>query len=154
MLAQANIARTLAPMDDPIMQDFANALDEINQLAEKTEGFIWRMQDESGNSTNIKIFEDDMLLINMSVWKDADSLFEYTYKSDHVKFFRRKREWFDKLDSMHMVLWWVEHDKIPTPQEARERLDYLNEHGVTPYAFTFKQRFTVDEMLVYKPEAV
>lgn len=99
-LAQANIARALASMDDPIMQDFANALDEINQLAEKTEGFIWRMQDETGNSTNIKIFEDGMLLINMSVWEDADSLFGYTYKSDHVKFFRRKREWFDRSEDV------------------------------------------------------
>lgn len=152
VLAQVNIARALAPMDDAIMQDFANGLEEINQLAENTPGFVWRLQDESGDATSIHVYEDNMLLINMSVWEDADSLFQYTYYSDHVKFFRRRGEWFENLERPHMVLWWVKANEMPTPYDAKDRLAYFTEHGATPHAFTFKKRFSIEEMLQYLSE--
>lgn len=141
VLAEANIARLRAPLDDPSLADFVNNLDRINQLAEDSPGFIWRLQTEDGNATALRVFDDDQIIVNLSVWENRDSLFAYVYKSEHVEFFRRRREWFEKLDTPIVVMWWIPADHRPTPAEAKERLDYLQQHGPTPYAFTFKERF-------------
>lgn len=149
-LAQVNIAKMLAPIDDPIMADFVNNLDRINAIADRSEGFIWRLKGDENNATAIKAFEDDTLIINMSVWADIDALFQFTYKSNHIEVFKRKKEWFSKLKDMHMAFWYVDEGHLPTPEEARERLDYINQNGATPYAFTFKRQFSVDDYLKYK----
>lgn len=150
-LAQVNITKMLAPINDPIMADFVNNLDRINAIADQTEGFVWRLQDIENNATAIKAFEDDTLIINMSVWENMESLFQFTYKSDHVEIFSRRKEWFSRIKDMHMVFWFVPVSHIPTPKEARERLEYANKHGTTPYSFTFKDKFTVDDFLKYNP---
>jgi hypothetical protein len=148
-LAQVNIAKMLAPIDDPIMADFVNNLYIINEIADNSEGFVWRLADIENNATAIKAFEDNTLIINMSAWKDMESLFKFTYKSDHVEIFSRRKEWFSVIKDMHMVFWFVPVDYIPSPMEARERLVYVNKHGETPYAFTFKKRFTEDDFTKY-----
>lgn len=140
-LAQVNIAKMKAPIDSPIMADFVNNLDRINALAEKSQGFIWRLKGEENDATAIRVFEDDFLIINMSVWENAELLKDYVYKSLHVEILKRKKEWFEKMDQMHMALWYVEKDQAPTPQEAKERLEYLQTHGETPYAFSFRSKF-------------
>jgi len=140
-LAQLNIAKMLATKEDPIMQDFVNNLDRINSLADKSVGFVWRMIEEIENP-----FNDDSLLINMSVWEDLDSLFSFTYNSDHVQIFKRKKEWFSKIDTMHMVSWYIHKGHLPTLIEAKKRLDYLIVHGETPYAFSFKSKFTPQDL--------
>ena len=149
-LAQVNIAKRLAPMDDPIMQDFVNNLDRINAIADAANGFIWRMQDED-KELGAKIFQDDTLLINMSVWENLESLFNYTYNSGHIEVFKRKKEWFEKMKMIHMAFWYVPAGYEPTFEDAKNRLDYLNTHGDTPYAFSFKSRFTVEDAINYKP---
>lgn len=137
-LAQVNIAKMKAPIDSPIMADFIANLDRINAIAEAHEGFVWRLKGEENNATAIKVFEDKYLIINMSVWKDKKSLSEYVYKSDHKEIYKRKAEWFESMSDMHMALWLVEEGHIPTPEEARERLEYLQKNGETDYAFGFR----------------
>lgn len=66
-LAQLNIARMRAPLDDPIMSGFVDQLDHINSVAEQSPGFVWRLQTETGDATAIRIFDDDHILVNMSV---------------------------------------------------------------------------------------
>lgn len=149
-LAQVNIAERLAPMDDPIMQDFVNNLDRINAIADVSDGFVWRLMDED-KEEGARIFESDKLLINMSVWTDLEALFNYTYNTVHVEIFKRKKEWFSKMKMMHMAFWYVPEGYEPTFQDARDRLDYLNTHGETPYAFTFKSKFSASDALNYKP---
>lgn len=146
-LAQANIGRMLAPIDSEIMSGFANRLDEINALAEASPGFIWRLQTEEGDATALRVFDDDMLIINMSVWESIDALHQYVYYSDHAELFRQRTHWFEKMDTMHMVLWWIPAGHIPTTDEMKAKLDHINAHGPTPRAFTFKQRFSIEEML-------
>lgn len=140
-LAQINIARIIAPMDSPEMADFVNNLDRINTLAEKSPGFVWRLKDDSNNATSIKIFDDDFIIVNMSVWKSIDDLFNYVYKSDHLAFFKRRQEWFHKMTEAYMAMWYVPENQIPSPEEGKERLMYLRKHGDTPHAFTFRKRF-------------
>ena len=103
-LAQINIAKILAPLDHPIMADFVANLDPINALAEESEGFVWRLKEENNNATSIKVFDDDFLIVNMSVWRNADALYEYVYRSNHVEIFKRRKEWFEKMKDMHMAL--------------------------------------------------
>lgn len=148
-LAQVNIAEMLAPIDDPIMADFVNNLDRINELAEKSDGFVWRLKGDEGNATAITVFDNLFLIINMSVWESMQDLFNFTYQSAHVEILKRKKEWFHKMPRMHMAFWYVENGHEPSPSEAKERLYYLQEHGETPYAFSFKSKFTPEEAKNY-----
>lgn len=148
-LAQVNIAKRLAPMDDPIMLDFVNNLDKINAIADSFVGFIWRLKDEDKDEATL-IFKDDTLIINMSVWENLESLFNYTYNSGHIEVFKRKKEWFSKMKMVHMAFWYVPEGYNPTFQDAKDRLDYLNTHGDTPFAFSFKSKFTIEDAGIYK----
>lgn len=149
-LAQVNIARMLAPIDSEVMKDFVANLDDINALAESSEGFVWRLKTNDNNATSIKISEDDFLIVNMSVWKDAESLFNFVYKSNHVEVFKRRKEWFEKMNDMHMALWYTPNNYMPTIEDARERLDYIRINGDTPFAFSFKKRFSPVDFELYK----
>ncbi|MGE0129667.1 MAG: DUF3291 domain-containing protein [Blastocatellales bacterium] len=141
-LAQVNIARMLAPIDDPLMADFVALLEEINALADRSPGFVWRLQAESGNATYIRAYEDDRIIVNLSVWESVEHLKEYVYHSAHAAVMRRRREWFEKFDGPYTALWWVEAGRIPTVGEAKERLDHLRERGESEFAFSFKQIFS------------
>ena len=65
-LAQINVGRIVAPVDDPRIADFIAQLDEVNRLAERSPGFVWRLQSDSGNATDIVYSEDPFMLVNMS----------------------------------------------------------------------------------------
>ena len=149
-LAQVNIAKRLAPMDDPVMQDFIKNVENINTLADLSEGFVWRMKDED-KDLGVLIFGDETLLINISVWKNLESLFNYTYNSEHIKVFKRKKEWFSKMKMAHMAFWYIPMGYKPTFQDAKNRLDYLHKNGTSPYAFTFKDKFSEKNFLNYQP---
>ena len=141
-LAQLNVARALAPMESPVMAGFVARLDEINTLAEKSAGFVWRLKDDTGNATSIRAFDDDLILVNLSMWQDIESLHNYTYRSVHAELFKNKKAWFSAFGKPHLVLWWVPAGHQPTALEAKERLEYLQEHGPTAHAFTFLKRFS------------
>ncbi len=140
-LAQINTAQAKAEMDSDVMQGFVSRLDEINAIADTAAGFVWRLQSDAGDATSIRVFDDPLLLVNMSVWEDVDSLKNYVYKSLHVELIRDREAWFDKITTMHQVLWWVPAEHIPSTQEAKEKLALLNEKGPTADAFTFGRNF-------------
>ena len=140
-LAQLNIGRIKAPVEDPIMDGFMNRLDEINAIADNTPGFVWRLQTEEGNATSIHAFDDPMLLVNMSVWESIEALHEYVYRSDHRELLRSRAAWFERHEGPYQVLWWVPAGHIPTVAEAKERLNMLVEQGPTAQAFTFAKPF-------------
>jgi hypothetical protein len=143
-LAQLNIGRLRAPLDDPAIDDFRNNLARINALAEISPGFVWRLQDEGGDATGIKLFEDDLEIVNLSVWTSVEALADFAYRSDHVQQLRRRREFFEAPTQPIMCLWWIREGTLPTPQEALSRLNHLRTHGPTPTAFTFRHRFDPD----------
>ncbi len=140
LIAQVNIAKMKGPIDSPIMADFVANLEIINALAEIHEGFVWRLKGEGDNATAIKVFDDGFLIINMSVWKNMKSLSDYVYKSMHLEILKRKGEWFEKMDKMHFALWQIEECHIPTPEEAKERLEFLQLNGESDFAFGFKRK--------------
>ena len=140
-LAQLNIAKLKAPLEDPSIFGFVSKLDEVNALADSSPGFVWRLKEESGSAVNISVFDDSFLIVNMSVWNTIEDLKNFVYKSGHVKVYLQKDSWFHNMTDHHMVMWWVEKDKIPDVFEAKARLRYLKKHGPSKYAFTFKEIF-------------
>jgi hypothetical protein len=140
-LAQINIAHAVAPLDDPVMAAFVAQLDAVNAVADVSPGFVWRLQDDSGNATDIQAYADPRVIINMSVWETAEALFDYVYKSDHLSVLRRRKDWFDPARRPALAMWWIEAGQVPSIEDAVARLEHLAEHGSTARAFTFKERF-------------
>lgn len=136
-LAQINIALMKAPLHDPIMAEFANALNEVNAIADQSQGFVWRLKDGDGNATNIRAFDDPQILVNLSVWQNVESLKTYVYQSLHGSFFVRRRAWFEKYPGAHFAMWWIPAGHIPSVEEAKAKLDHLWQHGDSETAFTF-----------------
>ena len=136
-LAQINIGRLKAHIDDPQIADFKDNLDAINALAEGSPGFVWRFTGDGNNATDVQAFDDPLMAINMSVWESVAALGAFVYRSEHVAFMRRRHEWFHETDNF-MALWWTPAGHRPTPQEAIARLATLGGLGPTSEAFTFK----------------
>lgn len=140
-LAQLNIGRMLAPLDDPVMAGFVARLEEINALAERSPGFVWRLQSDEGDATSIRVFEDERIIVNMSVWESIEQLKDYAFRTAHSELLKQRRQWFEKFERAYSVLWWIEAGHIPTVEEAQQRLEHLQQHGETPHAFTFQKLF-------------
>jgi hypothetical protein len=138
-LAQCNIVKLKAPLDSPVVADFVAALDPINALADAAPGFVWRLQSEDGDATSIRVFDDDQILVNMSVWESIEALREYVYRSDHKDVLRQRRQWAERVESAQSAMWWDRAGDVPEPSEAVVRLARLERDGPTPYAFTFQR---------------
>jgi len=144
-LAQINVGRLLHPIDDPRTADFADNLDKINALAEASDGFVWRLKDETGNATGVAAYEDPAIIVNMSVWASPEALYAFAYQTAHRRFVQRRKEWFQLFDGPYLALWWVEEAAMPNVADGRRRLDHLARVGPTAYAFNFRKLFAAAE---------
>jgi hypothetical protein len=140
-IAQLNIGRAVGPLDGEQLAGFMGQLDEINALAEGSPGFVWRLKSDSGNATDIKISDDPLVIVNLTVWRSVEDLFEFAYRSEHKGVFARRFEWFERWPGPNVVLWWQPVGTIPDVHDAVRRLELLSKEGPTPEAFSFKQRF-------------
>ena len=141
-LAQINVARLRAPIDDPVIADFKANLDRINRLGDSSPGFVWRLQTEDGDATDFHPIDDDeLIIVNLTVWESIEALADYVFRSEHRDFLRRRREWFERYGSAYLAMWWVPAGHLPTIDEAIDRLDRLERDGPTGDAFTFARRF-------------
>lgn len=140
-LAQVNIMRMRAALDSPELAAFVAALDPVNAIAEGAPGFAWRLKAADGNSTSIRVFDDDALLVNMSTWRSLEALADYVYRSAHKDIMRRRREFALPIVEAYLALWWVPRGHHPTVAEAEERLRHLRAHGPTAFAFGIRTPF-------------
>jgi hypothetical protein len=141
-LAVFNIGRIVAPLDSPQLRDFMQGLDRINALAELAPGFVWRYTAEgTNNATAARPMDDQDVIVNFGVWESREQLWDFVYRSQHLDFLRRRREWFQAPSEPYLVLWWVPAGTIPGVDEAVDRLDLLRRHGPTREAFTFREPF-------------
>ena len=136
-LAQLNVARALAPKESVAMSGFTDRLLEINTLAEQSDGFIWRLKDDAGDATAIRVFDDPDMLINMSVWKDLQSLRSFVYRSAHTELVRQREQWFESPVEVYQALWWIPVGEQPSLVQAREKLDLIQSNGPSAQAFDF-----------------
>jgi heme-degrading monooxygenase HmoA len=144
-IAQINIARALAPLDSETMKTFVARLDEINALADAAPGFVWRLKSEQGPSSYLQPYEDERIVVNMSVWESIEALKQYVYRSAHAEVLRQRRDWFEHFTGAYMAMWWVPAGHIPGIDEAKKRLAHLEAHGPSQFAFTFKTVQPPDE---------
>lgn len=140
-IAQVNLAQAKADMESELMQGFVSRLYEINTLADRADGFVWRLKEDSSSATAIRVFDDPLLLINMSVWADLEALKNYVYKSLHVELIKDREAWFNKMGESHQALWWIPAGHIPSNEEARKKLEYIRKHGPSAQAFTFAKPY-------------
>ena len=140
-VAQVNIARMLAPLDDALMAGFVARLAEVNALADVSPGFVWRLQSGDGDATYLRPYDDDRILFNMSVWRSLEDLRAFVYRSGHHGVMRQRKQWFAKFDGAYTALWWVEAGHIPSVEEAKQRLELLRTRGPSPEVFSFAQTF-------------
>jgi len=134
-LAQINIGRMLYPEGDERVAGFFDNLDRVNAAAERMPGFVWRLKDESGDATAIRAFDDATMLVNMSVWESAEAFERFVWQTVHAKIYQHKGRWFEAMDKPHFAMWWIEAGHIPTAAEGRERIEHLQTHGPSDYAF-------------------
>ncbi len=141
-LAQVNIGRMRGKnIEDPIMAEFVENLDHINALAETSDGFVWRLKDESNNATHFSPYDDPRVIINLSVWRDLKSFEKFVYHSSHLEFLKRRAEWFEKFEKPHLALWWIPSGHLPTIADAVHKLDYLHAQGPSAEVFNFSLKF-------------
>lgn len=140
-LAQVNIARMRAPLDDPLLAGFVARLEDINALADTSPGFVWRLETEEGDATALRPYDDDRILFNLSVWETPEQLHNFVYRSMHVEVMKQRKSWFERFDGMYYALWWVPAGHIPSTEEAKDRIEYLRTHGETAQAFSFTRQF-------------
>jgi hypothetical protein len=135
-LAQINVARMRAPLDDPSMKAFVDLIAPINALAEASPGFVWRLRDP-----NATLAGDPTILVNLSVWDSVEALKEFTYRSGHIAPFRARTMWFEPYGGAHLALWWIPAGTIPTIDDGAARLASRDRDGDTPAAFSFANIF-------------
>jgi Domain of unknown function (DUF3291) len=140
-LAQVNISRMVAPLTEPLMVEFVSQLESVNAIADASPGFVWRLKNEDGNATSIRASDDELILINLSIWESIEALSNYVYRNQHGAMLRKRRDWFEHSNQPIVALWWIEVGLIPTVEEANKRLDYLRRNGSTSYAFSFAKPF-------------
>ena len=144
-LAQVNIARMIAPIDSPVMKGFVDQLPVVNALADRSPGFVWRLQTEAGDATAVQAYDDPLIIVNLSVWDSIEALRNFAYKSAHAGPLRDRLQWFEKPKEAHLALWWIPAGHIPSVEEARDRLVFRRTHGDTPVAFSFAKQYPAPE---------
>ena len=146
-LAQLNVGRSRYATDDPRMAEFMGALDRVNALAERSPGFVWRLQSDAGNATDIKLTEDPQFIVNLSVWEAPEQFEHFVWNTVHKRFYERKSNWFEAKSAPHFVTWWVPAGHLPSPQEALGRLAHLTEHGPGAHAFGWESLPNVEALM-------
>ena len=134
-IAQLNVGRFLYPTGDPRMAEFMGNLDRINAIAERSEGFVWRLKDESNNATAIRPDDDPTMAVNLSVWESVEALERFVWATVHKQFYNRKGSWFQPMSTPHFVMWTVPAGYLPSLSEAKARLDHLARNGDSDFAF-------------------
>jgi GNAT superfamily N-acetyltransferase len=137
-LAQLNIATLRHPLDDPRIADFVEGLAVVNGTGEQSAGYVWRLQSDGGDATDIRVFDDPLVIVNLTVWESLEALKAFAYRGVHRDFFRRRAEWFVE-GSTRTALWWIPAAVLPTTDDAKRRLEFIDAFGVSPYAFEMGQ---------------
>ena len=138
-LAEIHVARMKGvSLEDPIMKEFVENIDRVNTLAESSAGFVWRLKDENDNATSMNPYNDEQVIINVSVWETKETFENFVYKTFHSDFLRKRKEWFLQFGKAHTAMWWMEAGQVPTLEDAVARLDFLQKNVASDFAFDFK----------------
>ncbi len=139
-LAHFNWSALRAPVGDPLVAPFADAIEKVNAKAEASDGFVWRcgVEDAEGKRIGWDLFtENPTMIASFSVWETPEALGHFVHKTVHGAFLKRGADWFLPSQGPRYVLWWVPIGHIPAIEEAREKVTRLERDGPSDAAFTF-----------------
>lgn len=141
-LAQLNIAVMVDLLDSPRMAGFVARLADVNAAAEDSDGFVWRLKDEDGpGATSYRMLDDDMLIVNLTVWRDLESLRAFVIEnSGHRDALALRRDWFERPTEAMTACWWVADGHQPSVDEAEAMLLRLRADGPSDTVFPFTYR--------------
>jgi hypothetical protein len=128
-LAQINIGRLLHPKGDPRVAEFIDNLTMVNGAAARMPGFVWQLTDETGNATDIPFGDEPNMIANLTVWENIESLQAFVFQTVHARFYKKRENWFERLDRPHFAMWWIEEGHRPTYAEAAAKLKQLEAQG-------------------------
>lgn len=134
-LAELNIADWKIDPASPQAAGFVGNVGRINALAERSPGFVWRKKDDERDTRGYNVIGGPKTLMTMSVWQTPQDFEHFVWNTVHKKIYQNKAQWFDQLESHSLVMWWIDEDHEPTLEEAKTRLDHLNENGDSDFAF-------------------
>lgn len=134
-LAQVNVAYAVADLDSPAMAGFVRAQPHVNRAADANDGLVWRLQDESGGSTNVPFLNDDRWVVNLSVWRSMADLEAFTFSDPHRKIMAMRKKWFEPHDKPATACWWVPAGHLPDTAEAERMLTRLWAEGSSDAVF-------------------
>ena len=142
-LAQINIAELKAPLDDPIIREFRDSIDFVNETGRKSPGFVWLYTGEEGQSSSYvePLFENPLIVVNYTLWEDYASLHDFVYNTVHSYFLRSRKKWTNSLGRQHLAMWWVPAGTVPSIQDAIAKLEQLQQEGPSSEVFNLKQRY-------------
>lgn len=138
-LAHFNWATLKAAPDDPAVADFFAGVDQVNAIAERSPGFVWRhgTEDEAARAIGWRLFFNwPPTVASFSVWESEEAFRHFVHNTLHGKFLARGHAWFQAGGTYNYVLWPVAAGHIPTIKEARDRVEMLERDGPTPAAYT------------------
>lgn len=138
-LASFNVGRLRHSPTDPRLADFVDNLEMVNSIADRTEGFVWRRPPADDSELCSRAFGTPLVLLNLTVWKNAEALEKYVWLTIHKRFYARRAEWFATMEGPHHVMWWVAAGHIPSAEEAVEKLRELRERGPSEAAFGWER---------------
>lgn len=137
-IAHFNAARLKHPPGDPRVAEFVDNTLKVNQIAERSKGFVWRLADDSALVAldGYKgIDGDPNIAYSMSVWETLQDFEQFVYKTVHGIFFRKRGDWFEPWTGPNYVLWDYDGPgPIPTSDGWR-RLKLLADHGPSNEAY-------------------
>jgi hypothetical protein len=142
-LAEFNIGVLRYDWDDPRLADFADNVDRVNRIAQRSPGFVWQMSPEDMEAAqkdpNGPLGGNPRTASTLSVWRDAASLEHFVWNTIHKAFFERRAEWYASEEQggfgVRLVLWWVAEGHQPSIAEAADRMHRLARVGDTERAF-------------------
>ena len=143
-LAQINIAKLIAPLEDPLIKEFRESIDFVNQVGSESPGFLWIYKADDGSSSSYEenLYEDPLIVVNYTLWENYESLHHFVFNTVHSYFLKNRKRWFSKLEQPHVAMWWVPAGTIPTIEDAKEKLAQLEKNGPGPEVFTMRKRYS------------
>ena len=134
-LAQLNLARAVADLDDPVMAGFMDGLAGVNAIAEKSDGFIWRLTDPAADAAAKALLADPRETYTLSLWRDAAALEFFVWNTVHRRFMKNRHSWFRPATAPFLVMWWLPAGTVPDFADALARLERLRDDGPSQAGF-------------------
>ena len=135
-LAELNISQWKVDPESDAARGFVDNVARVNGLAERSPGFVWRMVDEQRDELGRNaVCSGPSTLMTLSVWQTPEDLEHFVWKTLHKRIYNNRHQWFSQMKSHTLVTWWIDEGRIPSLEEARQRLDHLDENGDSDYAF-------------------